>query len=88
MIDHYVVLALAVVDRAMVDLRTESRNPEASKASIDAADFLMRRLWQDTIWLDLLGPHIAREPVRRRVVALLPANVRAGLKAKALRGLE
>lgn len=88
MIDPYVTLAGAVVTQAVTDLQRDSRTTDpllranAMKSSVDAADFLLRRLWDDTLWLGLLGGSIVRRQVQQRVEALMPKPVRAALKAR------
>lgn len=89
MIDPYVTLAGAVVTRAMADLTrdirtTDTRGGDAGlKAAMDAADFLLRRLWtDDNLWLGLLGPFLVQRQVRQHVAALTPPKVLAALKTK------
>ena len=79
MTDPYVALAGGVVNAALQDIR----KPDNLLCAVDAADFLLRRLWdEDSLWLDLIGQALVPREVRRRVMAVMHPLVRERLSLR------
>jgi hypothetical protein len=67
----YPGLAAAVIAAAFLDIR----KPRDPKVALDAADFLLRRLWQDSLWQAHLRGTLIPGPVRRRVAQVMRPEV-------------